>query len=97
MNVLNIRVGLLRKGQFVQGDFLILSVKRLIASLIHQRVKCRKLRGGFQEQLMADLPADCVIFAPPFSYTGVDVFGPWTVAARQTRGGVANSKRWAVI
>ena len=60
-------------------------------------VKCRKLCGRFQEQLMADLPADPVNFAPPLSCTGVHVFGPWTVARRRTCGRVMNSKRWAMI
>ena len=27
----------------------------------------------------------------------IDVFGPWLVVARRTRGGQANNKRWAVI
>lgn len=35
--------------------------------------------------------------APPFTYVGVDVFGPWDVVTRHTRGGQANSKRWAVM
>lgn len=34
---------------------------------------------------------------PPFTYVGLDVFGPWNVVARRTRGGLAHSKRWAVI
>ena len=33
----------------------------------------------------------------PFSNVGVDVFGPWTVVTRKTRGGQANFKRWAVL
>lgn len=35
--------------------------------------------------------------AIPFTYVGVDVFGPWDIVSRRTRGGVSNSKRWAVI
>ena len=46
---------------------------------------------------MADLPADRLEEAPPFTYVGVDVFGPWSVVTRRTRGGQANSKRWAVL
>ncbi|XP_073459912.1 uncharacterized protein [Aquarana catesbeiana] len=34
---------------------------------------------------------------PPFTNVGLDVFGPWAVITRQTRGGSANSKRWAVM
>ena len=46
---------------------------------------------------MANLPVDRLTPAPPFSFVGLDVFGPWLVSARRTRGGVANSKRWAVL
>ncbi|XP_055362121.1 uncharacterized protein LOC114849211 isoform X2 [Betta splendens] len=48
-------------------------------------------------QKMADLPADRVIPEPPFTTVGLDVFGPWTVVTRRTRGGCAQSKRWAVL
>lgn len=46
---------------------------------------------------MADLRVDRVSPAPPFTYTGVDVFGPWSVVTRRTRGGQASSKRWGLI
>lgn len=46
---------------------------------------------------MADLPFDRLDPAPPFTYIGIDVFGPWTVSTRRTRGGQANSKRWALL
>lgn len=28
---------------------------------------------------------------------GLDVFGPWNVVTRRTRGGAAQSKRWAIL
>jgi hypothetical protein len=46
---------------------------------------------------MSNLPAERVTPSAPFSHVGVDVFGPWNIQTRKTRGGVANSKRWAVI
>ncbi|XP_047675241.1 uncharacterized protein LOC125145656 [Tachysurus fulvidraco] len=46
---------------------------------------------------MADLPADRLSTDSPFTYVGLDVFGPWSVITRRTRGGQSNSKRWAVI
>lgn len=75
----------------------ITGVKRLINSILHKCVPCRKLRGNVQFQRMADLPQDRLEPAPPFTNVGLDVFGPWPVVARKTRGGHANSKRWAVI
>ncbi|MEW8309172.1 MAG: hypothetical protein AB2695_18910, partial [Candidatus Thiodiazotropha endolucinida] len=49
----------------------------------------------FQE--MSDLPADRIQPGPAFTSVGVDTFGPWPVVARRTRGGHANSKRWAIL
>ena len=46
---------------------------------------------------MADLPVQRLTPAPPFTYVGLDVFGPWQIVIRRTRGGVACNKRWAVI
>ena len=46
---------------------------------------------------MADLPEDRLDPAPPFTHIGIDVFGPWSVVARKTRGGYVEHKRWAVI
>lgn len=46
---------------------------------------------------MSNLPADRLTQSPPFTQVGLDVFGPWTVCARRTRGGLAESKRWAVM
>ncbi|XP_071100525.1 uncharacterized protein [Haliotis cracherodii] len=73
------------------------SGKRLINSLIYKCVKCRKLRGREAQQKMANLPVDRLTQSPPFTYVGVDTFGPWNVVTRRTRGGQANSKRWALL
>ena len=71
--------------------------KRPISLIVHRCVKCRKLRGKVCQQKMADLPKDRVTISPPFTFVGVDVFGPWDVVTRRTRGGAANHKRQAVL
>lgn len=71
--------------------------KQCISAMIRNCVICRKLRWRTETQKMADLPVDRLSVDPPFSYVGVDVFGPWTITSRRTRGGCANSKRWAVL
>ena len=71
--------------------------KRLINSVLHKCVTCKKLRGKKEEQKMADLPTERLSTLPPFSYVGLDVFGPWMVVTRRTRGGQANNKRWAIL
>ena len=46
---------------------------------------------------MADLPSERLEICPPFTYVGLDVFGPWSVTIKRTRGGQAESKRWAIM
>ena len=84
-------------GLIRRSGYWIIGGKRLINSIIDKCLKCKKLRGQCQIQKMADLPADRVSPAPPFSYVGLDVFGPWQICARRTRGGLAHGKRWAVL
>ncbi|KAL3968170.1 collagen beta-1,O-galactosyltransferase [Sarotherodon galilaeus] len=71
--------------------------KRCVSTVLHGCVTCRKLRGKREKQKMSDLPQERLSTSPPFTYTGVDIFGPWAVIARRTRGGIAQSQRWAVL
>ena len=75
----------------------LVGAKRCIGKVLSNCVTCKKLRGKVEEQKMCDLPAERLQSDPPFSYVGLDVFGPWEVSARRTRGGHANAKRWAVL
>ena len=86
-----------REGAVRSAGFCVLGGKRQISSVIHFCVVCRKQRGVTQCQKMADLPTERLSTEPPFSYVGIDVFGPWSVPYRRTRGGFASSKRWAVM
>ena len=85
------------EGAIRAAGLWIIGSKRLVSSVIYKCVICRRLRGTLQIQKMADLPADRLSPMPPFTNVGLDVFGPWTVLTRRTRGGSADSKRWAVL
>jgi Family of unknown function (DUF5641) len=85
------------EGALRSAGFWIVGAKRLVASLIGRCFTCRRLRGKTAHQQMGNLPADKVNPSAPFSHVGVDVFGPWSVSVRKTRGGSANAKRWAVL
>lgn len=85
------------EGALRTGGYWIIGAKRLVSSLIHDCLVCKRLRGILMQQKMADLPIERVVPSAPFSHVGVDVFGPWEVITRRTRGGAANSKRWAVV
>ncbi|RXN35870.1 hypothetical protein ROHU_003454 [Labeo rohita] len=85
------------EGAVRTAGFWIVGGKRAISRVIFNCVTCRKLRGRQQEQIMAELPEDRLSTDPPFTYVGLDVFGPWPVTVRKTRGGQSDAKRWGVI
>ncbi|XP_014676616.1 PREDICTED: uncharacterized protein LOC106816503 [Priapulus caudatus] len=85
------------EGAIRSAGYWITGGKRLVSSVIYRCVKCRRLRGTLCHQKMADLPVDRITPTPPFTCVGVDVFGPWDIVTRRTRGGAAASKRWAVM
>ncbi|KAK3108202.1 hypothetical protein FSP39_003110 [Pinctada imbricata] len=86
------------EGRIRSHGYWITGCKRLVASIIHKCVSCKKLRGKLEVQKMADLPIGRITPGqPPFTYIGVDMFGPWEIMTRRTRGGAANSKRWAAM
>ncbi len=87
----------LTEGAIRSKGLWILGGKTLVNSVLHKCVTCRKLRGKLEEQRMADLPPERLKTCPPFTYVGLDVFGPWTVTTRRTRGGQAESKRWVIM
>ena len=52
--------------------------------------------GAMVTQVMSDLPRDHLSLSPPFAYVEVDTIGHLNVITRKTRGGSANSNRWAI-
>ena len=63
-----------------------------VAEYITECVMCRKLRGTVGEQKMADLPLDRLQPAPPFTFCGVDYFGPFYIT-----DGRKELKRYGVL
>ena len=63
-----------------------------VSGYISRCVKCRKLRSAATEQKMADLPQDRLSEEPPFTYCGVDCFGPFLV-----KQGRKEEKRYGVM
>ncbi|KAL4009138.1 hypothetical protein ACER0C_002990 [Sarotherodon galilaeus] len=85
------------EGAIRAAGFWMVGAKRAISSVLFKSVTCKKLRGKAECQQMGNLPSERMRVAPPFTYVGVDVFGPWDIVTRRTRGGQASSKRWAVM
>ena len=84
-------------GAIRQVGFWLIGGHDTVTKVISACVPCKKLRGPPLEQRMADLPPDRTEVCPPFTNVGFDVFGPWMVQTRKTRGGAANAKRWGLV
>ena len=87
----------LTEGKIRSEGFWIIGAKRIVYSEISKCVLCKRFRGKVKIQKMSDLPEARLAICPPFTYVGIDCFGPWEVVTRRTRGGSSNSKRWAVL
>ena len=59
------------------SGFWIINCNAAVRSYISKCVTCRHLRGNFQQQKMTSLPSDRLCEEPPFTYCGVDLFGPF--------------------
>lgn len=76
-----------------QCGFWIIGSKRLVSSLIHQCIQCRKLRAEPQIPKMANLPVSRTeLVGPAFSHIGCDLFGYF-----QVKQGRALVKRWVLL
>ena len=78
--------GVIRKQEILvevdfkwSSGFWIVNANSVIRSLIYHCVTCTSLRGKLGEQLMSELPSDRLQESPPFTYCGVDLFGPFTI------------------
>ena len=61
------------------NGFWIIGCSSAVRNFIAKCVKCRRLYSGPLSQKMANLPEDRLQPAPPFTYCGVDYFGPWII------------------
>ena len=62
----------------------VVGLNNQVKKLIQDCVICKAIRGITVVQKMADLPPDRAECAPPFSYWGVDIFGPFLVKERRS-------------
>ena len=85
------------EGALRSSGYWVIGSKRLVSAIISRCVICLKSRGKFRIQQMSDLPEDRVSPGPPFTFVGLDTFGPWSVLHRKTRGCLAQQKRWTIL
>ena len=65
--------------QLRSSDFWIICGNSVTKSIFNKCVICRSLRGKVGTQKMAELPRRRVTDSPPFTYYGVDMFGPFII------------------
>lgn len=65
---------------------------KIVANYIKQCVTCRRICRPTETQKMADLPANRVDPSPPFSFCGMDCFGPFL-----TKQGRKENKKYGLI
>lgn len=72
-----------------------------MVGLIGFCVTCKRQRGPQMEQKMVGLLPDRAKLHPPpltpFTNVGFDVFGPWVLETRRTRGRAVFNKRWGLV
>ena len=59
------------------NGFWIINENAVVRSHIYHCVTCRKLRDKLGKQKMANLPEERSSDAAPFTYVGMDMFGPF--------------------
>lgn len=74
------------------NGYWIVGGSKVVASYIKQCVPCRRARRPTETQKMADLPVSRVDPSPPFSFCGMDCFGPFL-----TKQGRKENKRYGLI
>ena len=74
------------------SGFWILGSNANVNSVIFNCFHCKRNHRKLQQQVMADLPEVRVNPSPPFSYVGVDCFGPFGV-----REGRKTVKRYGIL
>ena len=75
-----------------QSGYWVIQGNSAVKEIISRCVTCRRLRGKVGKQIMADLPQDRQKEEPPFTYCGVDMFGPFEI--KETRN---TSKRYQAL
>ena len=75
-----------------QNGFWIVGCSSAVYSFVSRCVTCRRHRSKTQHQKMSDLPVDRIQPEPPFTYSGVDFFGPFYI-----KEGRKELKRYGVL
>ncbi len=76
----------------LRETYWVIHANSAVRNVLCKCVTCRKAKNPVVEQKMADLPQERCTEAPPFTYTGVDLFGPFVI-----KQGRKDHKRYGVL
>ena len=65
--------------------FWIIDINSAVRNFIAKCITCHKLREKAGDQKMADLPVERLSEEPPFTYCGIDMFGPFIIKQRRSQ------------
>ena len=63
----------------IRSYFWITGVELLVKHIRHHYMWCKKMYNQLESQVMAPLPIERLKPAPPWFYTGIYIFGPYTI------------------
>ncbi|XP_041985487.1 uncharacterized protein LOC121737823 isoform X2 [Aricia agestis] len=93
IHVLNYHVGVSHTLSAIRLHYWVPHGRSQVQKVLRRCQACRKQGGGpFKLPPMAQLPPERVRYQEPFSFVGIDYFGPLTV---ETKG--SNEKRWVCL
>ena len=77
----------------LRDHFWIPRARQVIKDIVRNCIRCKRMNAPLQQQQMSDLPTERLVAGkPPFTYIGIDVFGPF--ATKLNRSQV---KRWGCL
>lgn len=79
----------------VKQNLHVMGLNSTVKSVLRNCLTCKKINGRPSNQLMSSLPVDRITGdMPPFSYVGLDYFGPFLVSKGRCK---AQEKRYGVV
>ena len=73
----------------IRSTYWIIGIRKTVKRIVRACVKCKIKRKRTESQVMGELPIERLKPSPPFTSTGVDYFGPFTIKGevqKRTRG-----------
>ncbi|XP_052857194.1 uncharacterized protein LOC128265314 [Drosophila gunungcola] len=81
----NLHPGVSALFVIIRQKYWVFNARNLIRNLVHNCIKCFRLRNETAQQFMADLPGIRITEALPFQHSGCDYAGPFTLKERRGR------------